>query len=80
MATHHGATGKPSEKDSDPQKNDVTLHNEYQADVNDFENIEPDHYARLRKLTNEIDYLQQKVKANKAQGYGCHKSPRMQTK
>ena len=66
MATH-GGTGKPSEKDSDPQENNVATHNEYQADVNNFENIEPNHHARLRDLTNEIDYLQQKVKANETQ-------------
>ena len=36
MATHHGGTGKPSEKDSDPQENDVTIHDEYQTDINDF--------------------------------------------
>ena len=55
MATCHGGMGKPSEKDSHPQENDVTIHNEYQADINDFENIEPDHHGR--DLTNEIDYL-----------------------
>ena len=37
MATHQGGTGKPSEKDSDPQENDVTIHDEYQAGINDFE-------------------------------------------
>ena len=57
MATHHGGAGKPSEKNSDTQETNVTIHNEYQADVNDFENIELDHHARLRHLTNEIDYL-----------------------
>ena len=57
MATHHGGTGKPSEKDSDRQENDVTIHNECQGDENDFEDIETDHHARLRDLTNEIDYL-----------------------
>ena len=65
MATKHGGTGKPSEKDSDPQENNVAIHDEYQPDVNDFENIEPDHHARLRDLTHEIDHLQQNVKANK---------------
>ena len=54
---HWPLTGKPSEKDSDPQEADVAIHNEYQADVNDFENMEPDHHARLRDMTNEIDYL-----------------------
>ena len=67
MATCHGGTGKPSEKDSDPQGNDVTIHDDYQADINDFENIEPDHHARLRDLTHEIDHLQQKVKANETE-------------
>ena len=54
MATCHGGTGKPSEKDSDSQENDVAIHDEYQADINDFENIEPDHHARLRDLTEII--------------------------
>ena len=54
-------------KDSDPQETNVTIHDEYQADVNDFENVGLDHHARLRDLTNEIDYLQQKVKANETQ-------------
>ena len=45
MSTCHGGTGKPSEKDSDCQENDVAIHDEYQADINDFENIEPDHHA-----------------------------------
>ena len=67
MATYHGGTGKASEKDSDPQENDVTIHNEYQADTNNFENIEPDHHATLRDLTNEIGYLQQNIEANEAQ-------------
>ena len=53
MATYHGGAGKPSEKDSDPQENDATIHNECQTHVNDFENIEPNHHARLRDLTNE---------------------------
>ena len=65
MATCHGGTGKPSEKDSDPQENDVTIHNEYQADINDFENIEPDHHERLRDLTHEIDNLCKKLRPTK---------------
>ena len=57
MATQHGGIGKPLEQNSDPWENDVAIHNEYQADINDFENIEPDHHARLRDLTREIDHL-----------------------
>ena len=51
MATCHGGIGKPLEKDSDPQEHDVTIHNEYQAEIHDFENVEPDHQAGLRDLT-----------------------------
>ena len=35
MATHHGGTGTPSEKDSDSQENNVAIQNEYWADVNE---------------------------------------------
>ena len=64
MATHHGGIGKPLEKDSDPQETDVTIQDEYQADITVFENIEPDHQAGLRDLTCEIEQLQQTVEAN----------------
>ena len=64
MATHHGAIGKPLEKDSDPQETDVAIQDEYQADINDFENIQPAHQAGLRDLTHEIEQLQQPVEAN----------------
>ena len=64
IATHHGGTGQPSEKDPNPQEQDVDVPNEYQEDANDFENVEHEHHAWLRDLTNEIDYLQHKVEAN----------------
>ena len=64
MATCHRGIGKPLEKVSDPQETDVTIEEEYQADINDFENIEPDHQAGLRDLTHEIEQLQQTVEAN----------------
>ena len=64
MATHHEGIGKPLEKDSDPQETDVTIQDEYQTDINDFENIEPDHQEGLRDLTRKIEHLQQTVKAN----------------
>ena len=39
MATPHGGTGQPSEKDSSPQEHDVDVQNEYQEEVDDFENV-----------------------------------------
>ena len=64
MATHHGGIDKPLEKDSDHQETNVNIQDEYQADINDFEKIEPDHQAGLRDLTHEIEQLQQTVEAN----------------
>ena len=63
-ATHHGGIGKPLEKDSDPQETDVAIQDDYQADINDLEYIEPDHQAGLRDLTHEIEPFRQTVKAN----------------
>ena len=57
MATHHGGTGQPPEKDPNPQEQDVDIPNEYQEDMDDFENVEHENHAQLRDLTNEVDYL-----------------------
>ena len=64
MATCHRGIGKPLEKDSDPHETDAAIQNEYQTDINDLENIEPDHQAGLRDLTCEIEQLRQTVEAN----------------
>ena len=45
MATCHGGTGQPSEKDPNPQEHDVNIQNEYQEDVDDFKNVEHEHHA-----------------------------------
>ena len=42
----------------------ASTQNEYQADINDLENIEPGHQAGLRDLTHEIEQLCQTVKAS----------------
>ena len=57
MVTCHGGIGKPLEKDFDPQETDVAIQDEYQADINDFEKIEPDHQVGLRDLTCEMEQL-----------------------
>ena len=48
MATHYRGIGKPLENNSDPQETNATIQDEYQAHINDLENIEPDHQAGLR--------------------------------
>ena len=48
MATCYGGIGKPLEKDSDLKETNGAIQDEYQADINDLESIEPDHQAGLR--------------------------------
>ena len=43
MATCYAGIGKPLENDSHPQDTNADIQNEYQAEKNDLENIEPDH-------------------------------------
>ena len=49
MTTHHGDTGQPLEKDSNPQDQDVDIQNDYQCeDIDDFENVENKNHNRFR--------------------------------
>ena len=48
---------KSHDMDSDSQDN-------YQEDINDLENIEPNHLAELKHLTHEIEQLRQTIKDN----------------
>ena len=47
MATHYGGIGDTSMNTSEHHNMDA---NDYQADINDLENIEPNHQAELRDL------------------------------
>ena len=64
MATHYGGIGKPLENDSEPKDTDADIQDEYQADINDLENIEPDHQARLRDLTCKLEHVWQTIEVN----------------
>ena len=64
MATHYRGIGKPLDNDSDPQKTNVTIQDEYQVDINALDSSEPDHQAGLRDITHEIEQLWQTVEAN----------------
>ena len=44
MATHHGGTGQPLEMDPNPQAQDIEIPNDYQEDIDDFENIEHENH------------------------------------
>ena len=76
MATHYRGIGNALVNNSEPQDSNANIQDEYQADVNDLENIEPDHRAGVRELTHDLN--------NYGQGqwqwpYGCHKPCRTQT-
>ena len=64
MTTHYGGIGNTSVNNSEPQDIDADIQDNYQADINDLENIEPDHQARLKDLTWKIEQLWQTIKAN----------------
>ena len=64
MATCYGGIGNALVNDSEPQNINANVQDEYQAYINDLENIEPDHQAGLRALTHELEQLWQTVEAN----------------
>ena len=47
MATHYRGIGNALVTDSEPQDINADIQDEYKADINDLENIEPDHQAGL---------------------------------
>ena len=61
MATHYGGIGDTSISNSEHHDMDA---NDYQADINDLENIKPNHQAALRDLTHIIEQLWQTIQAN----------------
>ena len=64
MATCYRGIGKTLENGPDTQDTNAGIQDEYQADINDLENIEPDDQAGLRDLTCEIEQLWQTVETN----------------
>ena len=64
MATHYSEIGDTSMNNPESQDIDANIQDTYQEDINDLENIEPNHPAGLRHLTHEIEQLWQTIKAN----------------
>ena len=70
MATHHGATRQPLDRDATPkwERYDVdTVHNYHHEDTGDFETIEQEHHTNLTNLTWELDDLLHRVQAGEGQ-------------
>ena len=64
MVTHYGGIGDTSMNNPESQDVDAYSQDNYQEDINDLENIEPNHLAGLRHLTCKIEQLRQTIKAN----------------
>ena len=64
MATHYGGIGDTSMNNPESHDMDSDSQDNYQEDINDLENIEPNHLAGLKYLTCEIEQLQQTIKAS----------------
>ena len=57
MYTHHRGTVQPSEMGPNPQAQYIDIPNDYQEDIDDFENVEHENHTRLKELTKELDHL-----------------------
>ena len=64
MATHCGGIRDTSMNNPESQDIDADIQDNYQEDIDDLENIEPNHQAGLQHLTCEIEQLQQTIEAN----------------
>ena len=53
MATHHGCTGQPLEKDPKTQGEDIDTPYYYWEDIDEFEHGEHENHMQLRELRNE---------------------------
>ena len=64
MATHYGGIGDTSMNNPESQDMDADILDNYQEDINDLENIEPNHSAGFKDLTHKIEQLQETIEAN----------------
>ena len=57
MATCYGGIRDTSMNNSESHNMDSDSQDNYQEDINDLENIEPNHLAGLKHLTHKIEQL-----------------------
>ena len=70
MATCHGGTGQPLDRDATPNGKDTdanTPHNYHHEDMDNFENVEQENHTSLATLTSELDDLCHSVQAGEGQ-------------
>ena len=64
MTTHYGGIGDTSVNNPESHDMDSDSQDNYQEDVNDLENIKPNHPAELKHLTCKIEQLWQTIEAS----------------
>ena len=64
MATHYSGIGNTSMNNPESQDIDTDIQDNYQEDINDLENIKPNHLAGLRHLTCKVEQLRQTIEVN----------------
>ena len=58
MATHHGGTGQPLERDPTPHGQDTDILSDYHHDdVDNFKNVEHENHTTLKALTRDLYHL-----------------------
>ena len=55
MATRYCGIGDTSMNNPKSRDMDADIQDDYQEDINDLENIDPDHQAVLKTLTHKIE-------------------------
>ena len=70
MATHHGGTGQPLDRDDNPGRSNATSDTPqdfHPEDIDDFESIEHVNPTRLATISRELDDLCQRFQAEEGQ-------------
>ena len=70
MATHHGGSGQPLDRDANTTRKDTDINipqDFHHEDTDDSENVEHENPTRLAAITRELDDLHQKIQAEEGQ-------------
>ena len=67
VATCHGGTGQPLDRDDTPHGKDIEVNILHHEDTDDFESVEQENHAKLATLTKELDNLCHRAQAGEGQ-------------
>ena len=70
MATHHGGSGQPLDRDAAMTRKDINVNipqDFHHEEIDDFENVEHENPTSLAAITRELDDLHHQVQAREGQ-------------